>query len=29
VNKGIIDIALKIKNVIKKNFIFPFMLVGQ
>jgi hypothetical protein len=29
VNQRIINIALKIKYVIKKNFIFPFVLVGQ
>ena len=28
-NERIIDIALQIKDVIKRNFIFPFVLVGQ
>ena len=28
-NERIIDIALKIKNVVEQNFFFPFMLVGQ
>jgi hypothetical protein len=28
-NERIIDIALQIKNIIKRNFIFPFVLVGQ
>ena len=29
VNERVIDVALQIKNVIKRNFVFPLVLVGQ